>query len=70
MRESGWRNLYSIGGYCFSLEGEDTELHDLANAVYSAARVDCGTADIAFRLSRSDDNAASPQISVLGGSQG
>ncbi len=54
MRDSGWLNLYSVGGYLLSLEGEDSELHHLANAVYSAARVDSGTADIAFRLSRAD----------------
>ena len=55
MRNSGWLNLYSIGGYRVSLEGEDPELRQLANAVYSAARVDSGTADIAYRLSRTDN---------------
>lgn len=56
MRDGGWLNLYSIGGYVLSVEGHDPELHQLANAIYSGARVDSGTADITFRLSRVNED--------------
>jgi hypothetical protein len=66
MRDSGWLNLYSIGGYRVSLEGEDPELRQLANAVYAAARVDSGTADSSFRLYRSEPGRDSYCLSTAG----
>ena len=46
MPAGGWQNLYSIGGYGFSLEGAPPDLQQLANNIYAAARAEDGVADI------------------------
>jgi len=69
MREDDWLNLYSIGGYVFSITGCDAELHEMANAVYSGARVAAGTAGITFRISRIEESAAHVYCMSVGGGE-
>ena len=52
MRPEVWSCLYRIADFEFSLEGTDRQLQELAEGVYSGARIAEGTAGMRYRLSR------------------